>query len=74
MDSSGQVQAGDLLGPDGPIAGILEGFAPRQEQQTLATAIGHTLDANGTLVAEAGPKVGSTLVVKRVRFPTASYV
>lgn len=45
---------------DGPLAGALPGYRPRQAQIELAQAIGETIDAHGTLVAEAGTGIGKT--------------
>jgi len=50
----------DLLGADGPLAGALRDFAPREQQQQLAAAVAHTLDDMGVLVAEAGTGTGKT--------------
>ena len=50
-----------LLDSGGPFESILPGFAPRQEQLQLATAIEKTIAAGGTLVAEAGTGIGKTL-------------
>ncbi len=50
----------ELLGHDGPIAGLLRGFAPRAEQQHLAEAVFDTLTAQGHLVGEAGTGTGKT--------------
>ena len=52
--------AADMLGADGPLAGELDGFAPRAEQQALAEAVERALDGQGTLVGEAGTGVGKT--------------
>ncbi len=49
-----------LLGADGPLADHVAGFAPRAEQQQLATAVGETLETGGLLVAEAGTGTGKT--------------
>ena len=50
-----------LLDAGGPFAAVLPGFAPRQEQLQLATAIERTIATGGTLVAEAGTGIGKTL-------------
>jgi len=52
--------AGRLLDEDGPIAGAVDGFAPRAEQQALADAVERTLEQGGTLIGEAGTGVGKT--------------
>lgn len=49
-----------ILGPEGPFARHLPGFAPRPAQQGLATAVEDTLAAGGMLVAEAGTGTGKT--------------
>ena len=49
-----------LLGRDGPLARKIEGFAPREQQQTLAAAVAQALDGMQTLVAEAGTGTGKT--------------
>jgi ATP-dependent DNA helicase DinG len=50
-----------LLGRDGPLARKIEGFAPREQQQTLAAAVAQALDGMQTLVAEAGTGTGKTV-------------
>src|SRR3569833_1490159 len=50
----------DLLGRDGPLARKIGGFAPREQQQTLAAAVAQALDGMQTLVAEAGTGTGKT--------------
>jgi len=50
-----------LLGKGGPFESVLPGFAPRQEQLLLASAIEKTITNGGTLVAEAGTGIGKTL-------------
>lgn len=49
-----------VLGNDGPIAGHLSGFAPRQEQQHLAEAIFSAFEEGSVLVGEAGTGTGKT--------------
>lgn len=49
-----------ILGPDGPFAQRLEGFAPRPQQQAMAEAVAETLAGQGLLVAEAGTGTGKT--------------
>lgn len=49
-----------LLGPDGPLARHIHGFAPRPQQQQLAGAVARTLAAGGVLIAEAGTGTGKT--------------
>ena len=50
----------DILGSDGPFAELLEGFAPRRQQQALAEAIHRAVDYGGPLVGEAGTGVGKS--------------
>ncbi len=50
-----------LLGSGGPFESVLPGFAPRQEQMLLASAIEKTIATGGSLVAEAGTGIGKTL-------------
>ena len=50
----------EVLGPDGPIAEHLSGFAPRIEQQHLAEAIFSTFEKGNVLVGEAGTGIGKT--------------
>jgi ATP-dependent DNA helicase DinG len=50
----------DLLGGDGPLARNIEGFSPREQQQTLASAVARALQDMQTLVAEAGTGTGKT--------------
>ena len=52
--------AAALLGGDGPLAGCLPGFAPREPQQRMAAAVARTLEEGGTLVVEAGTGTGKT--------------
>ena len=52
--------AADLLGPDGPLARQLPGFAPRRPQQQMAHAVEATLAAGGALIVEAGTGTGKT--------------
>jgi ATP-dependent DNA helicase DinG len=50
----------DILGPDGPLAGSVPGFAPRPQQQEMAEAVAAAIDCHGTLIAEAGTGTGKT--------------
>ena len=52
--------AADLLGPDGPLARQLPGFAPRLPQQQMAQAVEATLATGGALIVEAGTGTGKT--------------
>ncbi|MGQ0383670.1 MAG: ATP-dependent DNA helicase [Gammaproteobacteria bacterium] len=49
-----------LLGPEGPLAGVIEGFESRPEQQSMADWVGETLAARGMLAIEAGTGTGKT--------------
>ena len=50
----------DILGFDGPLAGHLNGFAPRLEQQQLAEAIFDCMENHSVLLGEAGTGIGKT--------------
>lgn len=50
----------ELLGPDGPLARHIPGFAPRAQQQEMAEAVGAALEDCSILVAEAGTGTGKT--------------
>lgn len=54
------MDAAELLGPDGPFAGQIPGFAPRPAQQQMAKAVAAVLDDGGTLIVEAGTGTGKT--------------
>ena len=49
-----------LLDAGGPFARLLDGFAPRRQQQEMATAIATVLDEGSLLVSEAGTGTGKT--------------
>jgi ATP-dependent DNA helicase DinG len=51
---------GRLLGPDGPLARVIEGFESRREQQHMADWVGEALAARTTLAIEAGTGTGKT--------------
>ncbi|MGB1109996.1 MAG: ATP-dependent DNA helicase [Gammaproteobacteria bacterium] len=53
-------KASHLLGPDGPIAARLEGFAPRDAQRAMANAVEQAMDDAGVLICEAGTGTGKT--------------
>jgi ATP-dependent DNA helicase DinG len=57
---SGQGAYGSLLGPDGPLARVIEGFESRREQQLMADWVGETLESRGFLAIEAGTGTGKT--------------
>ena len=50
----------DLLGPRGPLARQVPGFAPRQPQQQMAQAVADTVAEGGALLVEAGTGTGKT--------------
>ncbi|MGH8454978.1 MAG: ATP-dependent DNA helicase [Nevskiales bacterium] len=50
-----------LFGPDGPIAGQLDGFQPRAGQATMAASVAATIEDQGRLIVEAGTGTGKTL-------------
>lgn len=52
--------AADLLGPDGPFAREIPGFAPRASQQRMAAAVEEAIAERQMLVAEAGTGTGKT--------------
>ena len=50
----------ELLGPEGPLARQIPGFAPRLPHQRMARAVDATLEAGGLLIVEAGTGTGKT--------------
>lgn len=50
----------ELLGPDGPLAEQVPGFAPRLAQQRMAEAVSAALADAETLIVEAGTGTGKT--------------
>jgi ATP-dependent DNA helicase DinG len=50
----------DVLGPNGPLAERIAGFAPRAAQQEMAHWVGAALAELSTLVVEAGTGTGKT--------------
>jgi ATP-dependent DNA helicase DinG len=50
----------DILGPDGPLAAHVPGFAPRSQQQDMAEAVTRALESDELLIAEAGTGTGKT--------------
>jgi ATP-dependent DNA helicase DinG len=54
------VDATELLGPKGPLARQVPGFAPRPQQQAMAAAVAAILEDGGTLIVEAGTGTGKT--------------
>lgn len=57
---NGRGAYGRLLGPDGPLARVIEGFESRREQQLMADWVGETLETRGLLAIEAGTGTGKT--------------
>lgn len=49
-----------LLGENGPLAKIIEGFTPRLQQQQMAEAVGECIANYQTAIIEAGTGVGKT--------------
>ncbi|MEQ6341087.1 MAG: ATP-dependent DNA helicase [Gammaproteobacteria bacterium] len=50
----------ELLGPDGPLAKRISGFAPRAAQQEMAEAVAQAFNDYGLLISEAGTGTGKT--------------
>lgn len=50
----------EILSENGPFARLLNGYAPRQQQQELAEAVAEAIADAGLLVAEAGTGTGKT--------------
>lgn len=50
----------ELLGPDGPFAHSIPGFAIRDGQQKMATEIEEMIETEGVLIAESGTGTGKT--------------
>ncbi|MFO1422582.1 MAG: ATP-dependent DNA helicase [Candidatus Competibacteraceae bacterium] len=50
----------ELLGPGGPLARHVPGFAPRLPQQRMAQAVDAILEDGGSLIVEAGTGTGKT--------------
>ncbi|MCF6337669.1 MAG: ATP-dependent DNA helicase [Gammaproteobacteria bacterium] len=50
----------DILGPNGPLAKHVSGFAARSQQQDMAEATARALENNEMLIAEAGTGTGKT--------------
>jgi ATP-dependent DNA helicase DinG len=55
-----QLSARELLGPDGPFAKEVAGFAPRESQQDMADAVEDAIANGHNLIAEAGTGTGKT--------------
>ncbi len=54
------LSARELLGPDGPFAREVPGFAPRESQQAMADAVEEAIADGHSLIAEAGTGTGKT--------------
>ena len=52
--------ASELLGPEGPLAGSIDGFQCRTAQQAMADAVAETLAKDDVLIVEAGTGTGKT--------------
>jgi predicted DnaQ family exonuclease/DinG family helicase len=50
-----------LLGPDGPLAGVLPGYEHREAQMQMLLAVAQIQARGGTLVVEAGTGTGKSL-------------
>ena len=50
----------EVLGPDGLLAGALDGFRYRSEQSEMAEAVDRIMEEGGTLICEAGTGTGKT--------------
>lgn len=57
---SDAIAAADLLGPEGPFAREVPGFAPRASQQAMAEAVEAAIADRQMLIAEAGTGTGKT--------------
>ena len=62
---NGRGEYGRLLGSNGPLARVIEGFESRREQQLMADWVGETLATRGTLAIEAGTGTGKDLRLPR---------
>ena len=49
-----------MFGPNGPLAGVLPGYACRTEQSSMAAAVGRALAQSEPLIVEAGTGTGKT--------------
>lgn len=50
----------DILAANGPLAGLLEGYAPRAQQIEMAEAVAQALERGESLICEAGTGTGKT--------------
>jgi len=55
------VRARELLGPDGPLVGLLPGYEAREAQLAMADAVERAIEGDRRLVCEAGTGTGKTL-------------
>lgn len=60
LDGVPASRAVEALGADGPLARVVEGFAPRAVQQRMAAAIERAIAERAELVVEAGTGTGKT--------------
>ncbi len=56
----GTMDVAALLGAEGPLARLIEGFAPRHAQQAMACAVARALAEQATVIVEAGTGIGKT--------------
>lgn len=49
-----------MLGSEGPFAEMVQGFSPREQQQTLADEVADAIEKQHILIAEAGTGTGKT--------------
>ncbi|TMB47408.1 MAG: hypothetical protein E6J53_02565 [Chloroflexi bacterium] len=54
-------QVAAMLGPDGPLAGLLPGYEHRESQMEMLLAVAQIQARGGTLVVEAGTGTGKSL-------------
>ena len=50
-----------MFAADGPLSELLPGYAPRADQQAMATAVERAVSQRGVLICEAGTGTGKTL-------------
>ncbi len=53
-------RASDILGPSGPFQRVIDGFAPRDVQREMASAVESAIADDARLVVEAGTGTGKT--------------
>lgn len=54
------IDVAEVLGDSGALAGHIEGYRPRQQQQEMAEAVARALEEYQTLICEAGTGTGKT--------------